>query len=361
MINESLENNKALVTVLMSVYIADTRLLDRAVKSILNQTYRNIEFIIVDDGADKNCLEYLDAISDSRVVIIHNETNMGLAASLNKGIEAANGEYIARMDSDDYSLPERISEQVRYMNEHSDVDVLACIAMDIQGDKLTGGIGGAYAHFDNDDMRIELSIGPKTFPHPAVMFRKSFLTENSIRYDESFKRAQDYDMWARCSLYGKLDSLQKVLLFYNIEEGRNNDTSEQQLYYSDLAKLKCLERLIPDATDREKDLYVHMKDMEMTGSVGDNLSFVNKLIEMNNEKKVYDPGKYEEILYFWWGRKMLYPENRGYFSEFISYKGFAAKAFCVLLRRMPGHLYQQLYLKRTVRRYIKNLKPDWNS
>lgn len=359
MVEGSQIQKDSLVTVLMSVYKSDADLLKRAVNSILVQTYTNLEFIIVDDGTDRDCLEYLESISDPRVVLIHNSANLGLAASLNKGIEKAAGKYIARMDADDYSIPERIHYQVQYMEEHTDVDVLACVSLDIQGDRYTGGIGGAYASFDNEDMRIELSIGPKTFPHPSVMFRMSFLADNNIRYDEAYKRAQDYDMWARCSLCGKLDSLQRVLLLYNIEDGRNNSISEQQTYYSDLTKLKCLDRLIPDATKRERDLYVHMKDIKLTGSVVENITLVRRLIACNEEKKLYDRRKYEQILYFWWGRKMLYPVNRKYLSQFLTDRDFLTKTCKAFVLRLPGHLYQMIYLKMTRIRSMRLIGNDW--
>ena len=119
-----------LVSVIMSVYNTDLKLLDKAVRSILDQTYDILEFIIIDDECDEDCRRYINEIRDSRVVIIKNNRNIGLAASLNKGIELAKGKYIARMDADDYSFPERLYEQVSFMNMNSEADVLACISLD---------------------------------------------------------------------------------------------------------------------------------------------------------------------------------------------------------------------------------------
>ncbi len=343
-----------LVTVLMSVYKTDVNLLDRAVNSILNQTYRDFEFLIVDDGADPDCVDYLERIADPRVILIHNDSNIGLAASLNKGIDIARGKYIARMDADDYSYPNRLYEQVSYMNQHSDIDVLACISMDIKDGKMTGGIGGAYARFDNEDMRIELSLAPKVFPHPTVMFRTDFLNDNNLRYDKSFIRSQDYDMWARCSMYGKLDSLQKVLLLYNSNDEKGKGLSDKQILYSNLTKLKCLERLLPNPTEKEKDLYIHMRDTGITGTVQDNLALVDKLISINNNKDVYHPRKYRHILYFWWGRKMLYSENRRYLSEFLRRPVFILRVLSAFAERVPGYVHQRLYTKMIVRKTMKN-------
>jgi len=342
-----------LVSVLMSVYKTDVELLDRAVKSILNQTYNELEFIIIDDGADRDCLYYLERIKDPRVLLIHNSSNVGLAASLNRGIDIAKGKYIARMDADDYSFPDRIYEQVRYMNQHIDVDVLACISMDVKEGKLTGGIGGAYVHFNNEDMQIELSLAPKTFPHPTVMFRASFLNDNNIRYDETFMRSQDYDMWARCSVCGKLDSLQRVLLLYNTDDEKNLGLSEKQVYYSNQTKIKCMKRLLPDASDKEKNLYIHMRDKKMTGSVKENLAFIGKLIESNKTAGIYNRFKFRTIIYFWWGRKALYYENRDTLCEFFKHPDFIINALISVVCRFPMHLCQQIYTQMIVKKAVR--------
>lgn len=337
-----------MVSVIMSVFNADVKHLDRAVRSILDQTYKEIEFIIIDDGTTEDCLSYLQNLEDNRVRLLRNEENIGLAASLNKGIEIAKGKYIARMDSDDYSMPERLDRQVQYMEANEDVDVLACIALDIIGEKLTGGIGGAYRIFDNEDMKAELSLAPKVFPHPTVMYRASFLKEHGLRYDESFLRAQDYDMWARCSVLGRLDSLQEVLLLYDAGNGQALGPSDKQIYFSNLTKLKCLERLIPEADNREKDIYVHMRDMGIYGTVDENLALLKKLILSNRQRKVYNNKKYRNILYFWWGRKMLYKQNRQYLGTFFMHPIFLFWAFLAYLNKLPGHLLQQKYEKRLV-------------
>ncbi len=352
--------NSSLVTVLMSVYKPNIDLLKRSVNSILNQTYRNIEFIIIDDGAGEEALSYLNAIDDNRVRLIKNEHNIGLASSLNKGIAIASGEFIARMDADDYSLPNRIYEQVKYLQEHSDVDVLTCVALDIRNGKLTGGIGGAYRKFDNFEIKIELSLAPKTFPHPATVFRSEFLRANNLLYDPKLIRAQDYDMWARCSAVGKLDSLQKVLLLYDQGDRETTAPSELQVKCSNITKLKCLERLLPNSTDREKELYVHMREMDMFGGVSENIELVRKLILANSDKKLYSSVKLTNILYFWWGRKMLYSCNRSYLREFLADHAFFRNVVRAYFNKLPGHLLQQRYEKVLLRKAMKsNELSDW--
>ena len=115
------------ISVIMPVYNGE-RFLSEAVESILKQTYQDFEFIIVDDGSTDRSLEiiqYYQAL-DERIILIENGKNIGVASSLNKGISAAKGEFIARMDADDISLPERLEQQRAFMFTRPDLGVLGC-------------------------------------------------------------------------------------------------------------------------------------------------------------------------------------------------------------------------------------------
>lgn len=131
-------NLRPLVSVIMSVFNENPEFLIEAIHSILAQTYTNFEFIIIDDGSDEECKRILHDFSlfDSRIRIITNISNIGLTKSLNKGIEVSQGKYIARMDSDDFSLPMRIELQVQYMEKHNDVIVLGTDTCDFSCRKL---------------------------------------------------------------------------------------------------------------------------------------------------------------------------------------------------------------------------------
>src|SRR5438270_14004268 len=112
------------VSVLMHVHNGGSYLKE-AIESMLNQTYIDFEFIIINDGSTDGLKEIIKQFYDDRIVYIENDTNKGLIESLNKGIDAARGNFIARMDSDDIALPIRLEAQVRYMNEHPKTAVLA--------------------------------------------------------------------------------------------------------------------------------------------------------------------------------------------------------------------------------------------
>jgi len=111
------------VSIVMSVYNAQ-KYLDEAIESILNQTYSNFEFIIINDGSTDKSLEIIEnyAKKDSRIIVINRE-NKGLIYSLNEGIRKANGKYIARMDADDISLPQRLEKQVEFMEKNKNIGI----------------------------------------------------------------------------------------------------------------------------------------------------------------------------------------------------------------------------------------------
>ena len=110
------------ISVVMPAYNAENYIRE-AIDSILAQTFRDFEFLIIDDGSTDHTVEIIRSYSDSRIRLYQNERNMGVAATLNRGLDLARGEYIARMDADDISLPERFAKQAAYMDAHPDVAV----------------------------------------------------------------------------------------------------------------------------------------------------------------------------------------------------------------------------------------------
>lgn len=189
----------AKVSVIMSVFDGEAHL-PRAVDSILGQDFGDFEFIIVDDGSTDGTLKILQdyAKRDSRVRLIENAGNEGLAASLNKAIEAARSPLLARQDADDYSRPERLSAQVKFMDEHEEIGVLGCIAELVTDD---GRSLGPYTQPENHPGIVwTLATGFNAIAHPSAMMRKN-LIQAAGGYDAALRVAQDYDLW--CRLVGR--------------------------------------------------------------------------------------------------------------------------------------------------------------
>lgn len=191
-------NKNPKISVIMGVFNGEERLED-SINSIIEQTYTNWEFIICDDcSIDGSYKKLLDiAEKDKRIIIIRNEKNLGLASTLNKCIEIAKGEYIARMDDDDYSYPERFQKQVEFLDNNVEYDIVSSSINLYDGEKII-----FCKKIDNIYPKKEDFLWGSCFVHPATMFRKSSIIKvNCYREAKETRRAEDYDLFMR--MYAK--------------------------------------------------------------------------------------------------------------------------------------------------------------
>jgi glycosyltransferase involved in cell wall biosynthesis len=202
------------VSVVMSVHNGQKYLRD-AVESILNQTFRNFEFIVIDDGSTDNSKEILEeyAAKDRRIRLISRE-NRGITKSLNEGSALARGEFIAHMDADDVSLPERLVKQVAHLEKNQ-----ICVAVggqalriDCDGDPINVW-EVPISHETVDSHHITGGVGGMI--HPAVTIRLNALTDIG-GYDERLSASSDLDLWLRLAEVGELTNLPDVVLKYRV-------------------------------------------------------------------------------------------------------------------------------------------------
>jgi glycosyltransferase involved in cell wall biosynthesis len=223
------------VSVVMSVYNGE-KYLKESIDSILHQTFTDFEFIIINDGSTDETGKILSNYNDSRIKIIEQE-NLGLTKSLNKGIKLSKGEYIARMDADDISLPERFEKQIKFLDANPEFAAVGCW----------------YYLIDEDGVIIKEckpSIKPykikKAFIysspiiHPSAMIRRKVLEEVNF-YDEKFKYAQDRDLWFRILKSYKLGIIPEFLFKFRYHSSSVSlmEEIEQKKYY-----IKALEKAI---------------------------------------------------------------------------------------------------------------------
>ena len=155
---------KVSVSVLMSVYNTKEEYLRKAVESILNQSFTDYEFIIFNDGGDKKITTIIQGYSDKRIRLVENSENIGLTKNLNKGITMARGKYIARMDADDISLPNRLKVQYYYMEKHPDIDILG-------GAVWSNNVKNVYwRYFSQEWRKVNLLFGNYGICHPTAFF-----------------------------------------------------------------------------------------------------------------------------------------------------------------------------------------------
>jgi glycosyltransferase involved in cell wall biosynthesis len=198
------------VSVVMAVYNGE-KYLREALDSILAQTFTDFEFIIVNDGSTDATSHIIKDFDDDRIRLIQNELNIGLTLSLNRGLEVATGEYIARMDSDDISLPVRLAKQVAFMDANQRVGACGTWALEIDRDGKIIGKRETLVGCQLDNFYWRTSL-----IHSTSMFR--FTPSCGPWYDPTLRFSQDYDLWLRISTERKLSNLAEHLLLYRVHD-----------------------------------------------------------------------------------------------------------------------------------------------
>lgn len=240
-------NKDPRVTVLMSVY-NNEKYLKQAIDSILSQTFTDFEFLIINDGSTDNSENIIRSYSDPRIKLINNDVNLNLANSLNKGLLLAKGEYVVRMDADDISLPNRLERQVKYMDENVDI-VLSGSFVKIIG----SNVEWKYPLIPEEC--VSNLLFNSVLAHPSVIIRSKFFIDNNLFYNPNFVRCQDYELWTRVSLVGKIGNISKSLVHYRLKgDAQKNSDSKKQLF-SMVIRKNFLNKLGVNFTEQEYNLH----------------------------------------------------------------------------------------------------------
>ncbi len=238
-----------LVSVLMPAYNGEKYVIEAAM-SILGQTFTDFELLVIDDGSTDSTRRLLEAVHDPRLRLVSNERNLGLIATLNKGLEIAAGRYIARMDADDISLSERLEKQVQFLEAHPEVHVLGTMVnlIDENGEVFSGLSG--YPTLPNDIRRYLLR--ECCLIHPTVMFRKDTICSVG-GYNTGAKHSEDYDLWLRLSHQHVIANLPEKLVSYRIHKNqvsvKNIITQHQSAHRCRVAALKARSEMGENVSD----------------------------------------------------------------------------------------------------------------
>lgn len=222
------------ISVVMSVYNAPLQFLAESITSILTQTFKNFEFIIIDDGSNFEVKKVLNEFNsqDSRIRLLQNDQNIGLTKSLNKGIEVANGKWIARQDADDISLPLRFEKQINYLSLHPELGLLGTGYGIMEHEQITPITN--YQPVENLLLKWQL-LFHNAFCHTSVCVRSDLLKQYS--YDTAYLSCQDYDCWIRIMQRTEGSNLREKLVFYRKHKETVSDQrfSEQQAYANQIS------------------------------------------------------------------------------------------------------------------------------
>lgn len=209
-----------IVTVLMPVHNGE-KYLRESIESILNQTFSDFIFLIIDDGSTDKSAYIIKSYNDKRIKLLINEKNIGISKTLNIGIDNAHTKYIARMDQDDISLPNRIEEQINFMEAHPEIGICGTW-MTAFNDKKQEVL--KKRPVKNNDIKAML-LFHNPIAHPTVMMRRDVLYKNNLRYDPLYDGLEDYDLWERMSVVTKMENMPKPLLLYRLHPTQLSRTS----------------------------------------------------------------------------------------------------------------------------------------
>lgn len=216
-----------LVSIVLPVFNGE-KVIFKTINSLLSQTYKNIEIIVVDDASTDGTFDVVSAMKDLRIKLCRLEVNLGIAGALNYGLSVALGIYIARADADDYSEPERLSKQVDFLLNNVDYDVVGT------NQKIVGGYkdGLNKTAQNNSEIRSSLLFGP-TMLHSTVLFRRKLLNDFGYNfYDRNSYLCEDYELWVRLSERCKFQNIPDFLCHYNWDQPKNWEENNQRLLSS---------------------------------------------------------------------------------------------------------------------------------
>ena len=277
------------ISVLMPVYNCELYIKE-AIESILNQTFSNFELIIIDDCSTDSTLAIIKSYTDPRICLIEKKQNTGYTNSLNTAILVAKGKYIARMDGDDISLPERFQKQYDFLEQNPET-VICGTAI-----KIIDSLEVQRHPSDHHNLKVKLCFS-SVFHHPTVMIKGSVLKKNF--YNKEFEPAEDYELWTRLAFLGKMSNLDDVLLHYRIHLGQ---TSSVRKNIQDQNIFKCqmimLNKFLIENNFTIEQIKSALKIdiVKPKNEIVDNLKLYKYVLEANQESSIVDQNTLKNVL-----------------------------------------------------------------
>lgn len=275
------------VSVLMSVYNTPRDYLKEAIDSVLNQTFDDFEFIIVDDNSNKETKDVLRNYTyDNRIILIENNSNLGLTKNLNKALSLAKGEYVARMDADDICDKTRFEKQVSYLDSNESVAMAATYYYLFDSSKKNKHKNEGTSPIE---VKTSLFFSNSSIMHSSVMMRHAiFNTESGFCYDETYTKTQDFDLWARASHFVKIAVVPEYLMFYRLSDKQvSRVSSSEQISLKEKVLIRQLYSLMEKVDDKNFKLHCRFCIGEKVDSSKIVINWAKTLIKKNRDKNYY--------------------------------------------------------------------------
>lgn len=295
---------ESLISVVMPVYNGG-KYLREAIESILNQTYRDFEFLIINDGSTDESDEIIRSYTDPRIVYLQNDQNRGLVYTLNFGISVAKGEYIARMDADDVSKPVRFERQINLFENNPGIGLCGSWA------KIIGTIKVLKVETENDRIKCKLLFRSQ-FTHSSVMFRREQFLSESLIYKQENYPAEDYALWIDSSTKIMMANIPEYLVDYRVHalQISTESSTRQQKKTNDL-RIKQFEIFLNrKPTEDEKNNHLHFIDTKSYIDGSDDIKkmelWILNLIDINSQKNFFNHQIFKDIIIEYFNDRFLY-------------------------------------------------------
>lgn len=328
------------ISVLMCVYNGE-KYLSQSIDSILGQSFSDIEFVLVNDGSRDGSNEILSAYAqkDSRIILVNNRENVGIAASVTNGLQYCTGKYIARMDQDDISLPERFKVQHQYLEAHPEIDAVGTGLIFIDENGMPTG----KRHISpTDSMIIRLQMYYNCVLHnPSVMMRSDYYQlYNERESEKDFVAADDYSFWLRKNTHHLYANIAEPYLYYRVHQGQTSRNKNQRqrketLRSAQLAYADLLGYMIPYEVI-ESFYYVNRVDVESPVSVREGLETIYRIQRAFENKNPLTSIQRTET------RRYSYEKIKSMIAKYQNMPGVRMKGRLLLLRLSPAWVLQDV-------------------
>ena len=322
----------------MSVYNEEQYVVS-AVKSILNQTIHDLEMIIIDDCSTDDTANLIEQIPDNRIKLYRNTENCGLTQNLNRGLQLAKGKYIARMDGDDISLPNRFEKQIDYFNHYPEAMLISCWTQNFGDSFLCGKLKE-----NSEELKVRMLIRP-VFAHPGFMMRRE-LIDNGCYYDETFRTAQDYEFASRVAQKNEIGMVQEILLCYRVHKKQvSNRSGGQQFTNADRVRERLWEQVGVEVSPEERKTIQNWVKEERADSIMEYVymnDFICKVLEANNHSGIYQQALLEKtlkrLLYIW----VIRSRKLSYIMAFPKVCKYRLKDMVLFVREFWGIIIEKM-------------------
>jgi len=293
-----------LVSIVMAAY-NEEKYISEAIKSILNQTYTNFEFIIINDGSTDQTESIILSYQDKRIKYLKNEKNLKLIESLNKGLSVANGKYIARMDADDISSSIRLERQIAFMELNPDIGISGS-QLNVFGD-ATGQMKFPLTH---EDICLRLFM-TSCFGNNVVIFRKKIFEKHKLYFPKGYLHTEDFKCWTTWVKYAKAANLDESLVNYRAHQ--NSVSVQNRQIQRETSKRIRLEYTVETFNLEDKKNIAE----DFTGKISlKRIKAIQDILLLNQQSHQFPNDKIENTIYDLWYMDCLHEIEKDFFILF---------------------------------------------